>query len=161
MSFHATHERSATMTEDRGTLLDSLNEDLAGELQAVTMYLQYSALLHGAHRKELRALFQAEIPDELRHAQLLADKISVWGGIPTTIAREVPKAANAQQMLRNILDAESQAVADYTERAQQADDAGEIGLKVGLENIIVDETKHRDEVDQILKGYSDHDSGRD
>jgi bacterioferritin len=134
-------------------LIDQLNEDLAGELQAIAMYTQYSALLRGPYRNELRALFQAEIPDEQRHAQLLADKISVLGGTPTTTARPVPPAGDARTMLQNILEAEEQAMDDYTERAAQADECGEVALRVELENLIVDETRHKEEVQQILEGW--------
>jgi bacterioferritin len=150
-------EMTATLSpasEERSQLIDQLNEDLAGELQAVAMYVQYSALLRGPFRKELRDLFQAEIPDELRHAQFLSDKIAVLGGVPTTIARPVPEAADAPMMLKNILQAETQAIADYTERAEQADQCGEIALRVELENLIVDETKHKEEVEQILAGWA-------
>lgn len=139
---------------DRAQLIEHLNEDLAGELQAIAMYIQYSALLQGPYRKELRALFQAEIPDEQRHAQFLSDKIAVLGGTPTTTARPVPQANHAADMLRHVFDAEQQAIADYAERAQEAENCGELGLKVELENIVVDETNHRDEVEQILAGWN-------
>ena len=68
----------------RQALLDGLNHDLAGEYQAVVMYTHYSAGLTGPYRRELRALFQSEIADELGHAQFLADKIAALGGEPTT-----------------------------------------------------------------------------
>lgn len=147
--------QSTPNDEGRSQLIEHLNEDLAGELQAIGMYIQYAALLCGAHRKELRELFQAEIPDEQRHAQLLADKIAVLGGTPTTTPRAVPEASNVLQMLSNIFKAETQAVADYTERAAEAEEQGEIGLKVELENVVVDETRHKEEVKQILSGWNE------
>lgn len=153
---------SATLNpsrEDREELIDRLNEDLAGELQAIAMYIQYSALLRGPYRKQLRELFQAEIPDEQRHAQFLSDKIAVLGGTPTTVARPVPPAADAREMLKNVFEAEEQAVADYTERASQADDCNEVALRVELENLIVDETKHKEEVAQILSGWDGSQDG--
>lgn len=154
MNASATQEKpSSAVLEDRGTLIDGLNEDLAGELQAIAMYIQYSALVQGSHREVLRELFQAELPDEMRHAQLLADKIAVWGGIPTTTSRPVPKASTPLQMLQNIFEAESQAVTDYTDRASQAEESGEVGLKVQLENVILDETRHMEEVEQIIAGW--------
>ena len=148
-----------TSQGDKDALIEHLNEDLAGELQAITVYIQYSALLRGPHRSQLRELFQKEIPDEQGHAQLLADKIAVMGGIPTTEARAVPEAADEHQMLRNVLEAEERAVYDYTARAKEAEACGEIGLKVQLENQIVDETRHKEEVQQILAGigHSDFD----
>ena len=56
-------------------------------------------------------------------------------------------------MLQNILKAEETAITDYIARAEQAESAGEIGLKVQLENIIVDETKHREETQKILSEW--------
>jgi bacterioferritin len=49
---------------DRQALIEGLNHDLAGEYQAIVMYIRYSAKLTGPYRRELRALFQAEIADE-------------------------------------------------------------------------------------------------
>lgn len=149
------HSNSAGAAVDgREALIEHLNEDLAGELQAIAMYIQYSALLRGPYRKELRALFQTEIPDEQRHAQLLADKISVLGGTPITTARPVPAADDPRTMLQNILAAEQQAMNDYTTRAAEADECGEVALRVELENLIVDETRHKEEVQQILEGWT-------
>lgn len=156
LHFHEPRESAhaaPVIFDDRESLIRHLNSDLAGELQAIVMYVQYAALLRGMYRGELRRLFQSEIPDEIRHAGLLADKIAVLGGIPTTTPRPVPRAAGTYQILRNILDAERQAVADYTERSMEAAACGEIGLKVELENLIVDEARHRDDVERILAGW--------
>ena len=100
---------------DRDVLTASLNEDLAGEYQAVLMYSNYAAKLTGPFRNELRALFQAEIADELGHAQFLADKIAALGGEPTTEARRVQAARHPREMLQHALAAEIQAIADYGE----------------------------------------------
>ncbi|MGD9646427.1 MAG: bacterioferritin [Pirellulales bacterium] len=134
-------------------LIDSLNADLAGELQAVIMYLGYSACLTGPYRKDLRALFQGEITDELGHAQFLADKIAALGGQPELKPRAVPQANTAREMLEQVLAAERQAIADYNERIEQADSFGDVGLRVQLENQISDETRHKEEVERILAGW--------
>lgn len=134
-------------------LVDELNHDLAGEYQAVLMYVQYSAKLTGPFRDPLRSLFQREIADELRHAQFLADKIAVLGGNPTTGPRPVPQAEDPRNMLRAVLDAERETIASYKMRLQQAEAAGDIGLRVDLENIIADETRHKEEIERILVGW--------
>ena len=143
------------MTAAHQALIDGLNLDLAGEYQAILMYTHYSAKLTGPYRRELRALFQAEIADEQGHAQFLADKITVLGGEPTTEPRPVPVAHEPREMLEHALAAETQAVADYTERAREAGDIGDIGLKVMLENQIADEVRHKEELEQILAGWND------
>src|SRR6476620_9736083 len=90
----------------RQALIDDLNHDLAGEYQAIMMYIHYSAKLTGPYRRELRALFQAEIGDEQGHAQFLADKIAVLGGEPDAQPRQVPHADQPRQMLEQALAAE-------------------------------------------------------
>jgi bacterioferritin len=142
-------------TIDQQTLIDGLNKDLAGEYQAIVMYTQYSAKLTGPYRRELRALFQAEIPDEQGHAQFLADKIASLGGEPTTVPRPVTHAKEPQEMLKQALKAEVQAIADYGERIRQAEEFGDIGLKVNLENQVSDETRHKEEIERILAGWSE------
>src|SRR5438874_6773525 len=102
-----------SMAVNREALIQGLNHDLAGEYQAIVMYTQYSAKLTGPYRRELRALFQAEIADEQGHAQFLADKIASLGGEPTTVPRAVNRADRPREMLEQALAAEKQAIADY------------------------------------------------
>jgi bacterioferritin len=142
-----------TTTTDQQALIDGLNHDLAGEYQAVVMYTHYSAKLTGPYRRELRALFQAEIPDEQGHAQFLAEKIASLGGEPTTVPGPVPRADQPLEMLEQALGAEKQAISDYGTRIGQAEAAGDIGLKVNLENQVADETRHKEEIERIIAGW--------
>ena len=140
---------------DRESLISGLNHDLAAEYQAILMYISYAAKLTGPYRKELRALFQAEVADELGHAQFLADKIAALGGEPMTEPRAVPQADRPREMLECALEAEKKAIADYDERVRQAEAFGDIGLKVDLENQVADETRHKEELERILAGWGD------
>jgi len=140
---------------DPQALLDGLNHDLAGEYEAIVMYTHYSAKLTGPYRRELRALFQAEIADEQGHAQFLADKIAALGGEPTTEPRPVPYANLPREMLAEALAAEEQAIADYSARIQQAETFGDLGLKVELENLVADETRHKEELERIISGWDE------
>ena len=138
---------------EKKTLIDHLNEDLAGELSAITQYLTYAAKASGPHRPQLTDFFNAEIPDETMHAQFLANKIVALGGEPTTEARPVPAAKNNHDMLQAVLEAEKQAIEDYTKRADEAEAFGDKGLQVALEDIVRDETEHFEETRQILKDW--------
>jgi len=141
------------MTMKKQDLVKALNGDLANELQAVIMYTTYAAAVTGPHRPMLRQFFTAEIPEELAHAQFLADKIASLGGAPTTTPSAVPAAATAKQMLENVLAAEKQAIADYKARAEQAAAFGDKGLATHLETIVEDETGHYEETEKILRGW--------
>lgn len=145
----------SAMDVSRQILIDGLNRDLAGEYQSILMYTHYSAKLTGPYRRDLRAHLQAEIVDEQRHAQFLADKIVALGGEPTTIVQPVPHALQPRQMLENILNAERSAVADYTARVVQANVVGDLALRVVLENQVVDETRHKEEIERILAGWNE------
>ena len=134
-------------------LIDRLNQDLAGEMQAVIMYLTYSARTTGPYRPQLREFLRAEIQDELGHATFLAEKISALGGKPTTEPRPVPAAESNREMLEKVLEAEEQAIQDYTQRAEDAEAYGDKGLQVRLEDIVADETSHREETQRILQEW--------
>jgi bacterioferritin len=138
----------ATLEQTR--LLQGLNEDLRGEFQAVIMYRLYASMVQGPYRQELRSFFAAEIPEELTHAQLLADKIAALGGIPTAMPAPVTVATDAKAMLETALKAEVETIARYVERRDQAEAAREFGLAAELDTVIADETKHRDELRQML-----------
>jgi bacterioferritin len=137
---------------DDGTreLLEGLNEDLRGEFQAVIMYRLYASMVQGPYRQELRTFFANEIPEELAHAQILADKISALGGTPIAEPAPVPVVKDAKEMLNAALRAEVETIDRYVKRREQAERAGEHGLAADFDTIIADETHHRDELRQIL-----------
>lgn len=138
---------------DVSDLIDGLNEDLAAEYQAVIMYRTYAALVSGPFRQELRAFFEGEIPDELGHAAFLADKIVALGGVPAVTPGPVPIPRDARDMLENALQAEVDTIERYTRRLKQAEACGEISIKVQLENLIVDESSHRDDIRRMLMDW--------
>jgi bacterioferritin len=135
------------------TLIEGLNGDLAGELGAIIQYITYAARTTGPFRPQLSAFFLGEVADEQGHAQFLANKIVALGGDPTTEARPVPAARTNKEMLEAVLDAERRAIRDYTARLKQAEEIGDVGLRVQLENQIADETQHAEETERILRDW--------
>lgn len=138
---------------DRQQLIDNLNDDLAGELGAIVQYITYAAKATGPYRPQLTAFFLEEVADEQGHAQFLANKIVALGGEPVTRPRAVPEAHDNRSMLEEVLGAERQAVADYTRRAEEADEYGDKGLAVELEDMVRDESGHAEETERILRDW--------
>ena len=138
---------------DKKELIKGLNEDLAGELGAVIQYTTYAAKATGPFRPQLSQFFLAEVADEQLHAQFLANKIVALGGEPTTRARPVPEAHSNREMLEAVLAAERRAIADYTQRAEEADAYGDKGLVVQLEDMVRDESGHAEETERILRDW--------
>lgn len=138
---------------DKQTLIDHLNEDLAGELSAIIQYVTYAAKATGPYRPQLSEFFLAEVADEQLHAQYLANKIVALGGEPTTTPRPVTPASTNREMLEAVLAAERRAVKDYSQRAEEADAYGDKGLVVQLEDMVRDESGHSEETERILRDW--------
>jgi len=142
---------SAEVSQEQ--FLEGLNVDLAHEYAAVITYRTYASQVQGQWRMELRQFFESEIPDELGHAALLADKIVTLGGIPTTVPSAVKAARDSKEMLRNALEDEIETIDRYVLRRKQAEALGHYGLAVEFDDLIRDESTHRDEIQMILKRW--------
>lgn len=137
----------------REELRARLNDDLASELAAIIQYMTYAAKTTGPQRPELASFFLKEVDEEQRHAQFLAEKIVALGGDPTTRPAVVPVPSTNRELLEAVLDAETRAVERYTARVDDAEARGDKGLAVRLEEMVRDESGHRQEVERILAGW--------
>ncbi|MCI0651990.1 MAG: ferritin-like domain-containing protein [Planctomycetes bacterium] len=137
-------------SDGKKQLIDGLNEDLRAEFQAVIMYRLYASMVQGPYRQELRTFFANEIPEELMHAQILADKVAALGGTPASTPAPVTVVSEAKAMLEAALKAEIETLERYVKRRAQAEAMGEHGLAAQLDTLIADESNHRDELRQML-----------
>lgn len=149
----ALDEPGGEYTVTRDELLDGLNLDLAAELQAVITYRLFASLATGPYRHEIREFFESEIPDELEHARFLADKIVALGGEPATEPLPVEITRDNRRMFEIALQAERDTIQRYEERIRQAETLGETGLKIRLEDLVVDETEHKEEMERVLTDW--------
>jgi bacterioferritin len=139
--------------QNRQQLLDGLNEDLANEYTAIISYMLYSRLVDGPLRLELSGFLESEIADELEHAKFLAHKVIALGGTPATQPAPIELPEDNRQMIELALQAEKDTIRRYTERTKQAEAAGELGLKIELEDLLAEETRHKEDLERILKGW--------
>jgi bacterioferritin len=136
---------------DKKTLIEHLNEDLSGELQAIVQYLQHSFLVKGLGRLPIHDQLESNAKDEMGHAETLAERIVAMGGVPTVKPRKIIEATATEAMLEADLGGENRALADYAIRIKEAEEAGEIGTALILENILVDEQGHADGLVMLLR----------
>ncbi len=144
------------MSISKEQLVEGLNSDLAHEYQAILMYNTYAAMASGIHRPLLKTFFEGEVLEELEHAQFLADKVTALGGEPTTVPEKLELKRSTREMLEQVLEAESQTIRRYVERRKQAEDYGDYGLAAQLDEIISDETTHKEETEKLLRGLGEH-----
>ncbi len=133
-------------------LIDGLNQDLANELGASILYLYQTSVATGWDGEELREFLAPEVTGEMTHAVFLAQKIAALGGMPTTLPKQHKSPKTVKEMLKYDLKLELEAIENYRLRAIQAEEAGEIGLKIKLEELLLDETGHAEQIQRILKG---------
>ncbi|WP_035426474.1 MULTISPECIES: ferritin-like domain-containing protein [Sediminibacillus] len=131
-------------------LIDGLNEDLANEYAATIMYTYNAAVVSGLYRSALKPFFEDEINDEIGHALYLSDKIAILGGTPTTKPAEVKQLTEVKAMLEEARKAEQETIERYEQRKKQAEALGYTELVVKLEDMIADETGHKEEIDRLL-----------
>ncbi|MDQ0418872.1 bacterioferritin [Croceifilum oryzae] len=139
------------MDVKRKELIDGLNEDLAHELGAIHQYIYNASTVSGLARLTLKDFFLREAQDEMLHAQYLAEKIAALGGDPILTAPPVQTTRDVKGMLQITLQAEIDTVSRYIKRMEQAEVLQEIELKLKLEDMIANETSHKEEIERLLE----------
>lgn len=134
-------------------LIEGLNEDLSHEYGAVVQYTYSVSVVSGLYRSALKPFFEAETTDELGHALYLSEKIKSLGGTPTTKVAEVPQPTDVRDLLEATLQSEKDTIKRYEERVKQAEALGFTELVVKLEDLISDETHHKEEIERLLEDH--------
>ena len=136
---------------DRKEMIELLNKDIQHEITASLTYLYQHATAPGLAGQTLRQILAPEIPGELAHAILLADKVVALGGKPDLSVGPIKTQESVIEMIRHDLELEQQAVSNYTKRAEQAEELGDLGLKVVIENLAAEESDHRDMLERLAR----------
>ena len=143
---HPTTELNIT----REQMIQLLNEDLAGEYQAIIAYIVYSQVLKGAAYTDIARELEAHAGEELAHAIKIAKQIDYLGGMPAVTPKPVKTSNDAVEMLRADLENERETVGRYRERIRQAEAMGEFALSETLREIIVQEQEHEIDLSAAL-----------
>ena len=144
----ATIEPGVNITRER--MIQLLNEDLAGEYQAIIAYTVYSQVLKGAAYTDIARELEAHAGEELAHALKIAKQIDYLGGMPCVTPKLVKTSNDAVTMLRADLENEQETVGRYRERIKQAEAMGEYALSETLRGIIVQEQEHEIDLSSAL-----------
>jgi bacterioferritin len=141
---------SGGLSLSREQMVQLLNEDLAGEYQAIIAYTVYSQVLKGAAYTDIARELEAHAGEELAHAIKIAKQIDYLGGMPGVTPKPVKSTSNPVEMLRADLENERTTVGRYRERIRQAEAMGEYALSETLRSIIVQEQEHEIDLSAAL-----------
>ena len=140
---------------DRKTqkLIEGLQSDLERELKGMLQYTYQASVILGVGSLSISPYLRQEGMEELKHVSFLCEQIVALGGNPKLTSPKFSETRDLKTMLENDLDAERESILEYRERVKQADTAGEIGLKLRLEELIAQETDHMRQLERILRGW--------
>ncbi len=142
-TLETTHIRHDTRDVTREDLIAFLNEDLAGEYQAIISYVIYSQVIKGAQFMNIAAELEVHAGEELSHALIIAGQIDYLGGMPLAVPKPVKTSDSAEEMLRFDLENENTTIARYRQRVRQCEALGEYAVAEQIRNILVQEQDHQ------------------
>jgi bacterioferritin len=131
-------------------LVSLLNKDLTKEYSAAIQYIQHAAKVTGAHYQSIQKELVVHANEEIDHAVQLAEQIAFLGGDPTIEIAERMVSDNSDEMMKQDLEGELDAIRRYKERIKQAEELGEYGLKRVLEDILIMEEEHARDLQAAL-----------
>ena len=91
---------TAGLNITREQMIQLLNEDLAGEYQAIIAYTVYSQVLKGAAYTDIARELALHAAEELQHALKIAKQIDYLGGMPGVTPKPVKISNDPVTMLR-------------------------------------------------------------
>jgi bacterioferritin len=131
-------------------LIQDLNRQLNREVTTFLRYMLQAALIKGAQYEPIRAMYLAEVTDEVGHAQYLANQIVMLGGMPQLNPDLTPPPADVRRMLEHDAEAEKTDVKNYVHLAALAEQDGRFALKLVMEEQAADEDEHGQEMRRLL-----------
>ena len=131
-------------------LVELLNHDLELEYSAAIQYINHSAVMTGAAYGDIIKELKIHTNEEIQHAMILADQIDFLEGKPSVIVGEIRTSQNNQEMLRQDLEGEQDAIRRYKIRIEQAEELKEFALAQQLRSILANEQEHAMDLKQAL-----------
>jgi bacterioferritin len=131
-------------------LVELLNHDLELEYSAAIQYINHSAVMTGAAYGDIIKELKIHTNEEIQHAMILADQIDFLEGKPSVMVGEIRTSEDNQEMLRQDLDGEQDAIRRYKIRIEQAEELKEFALAQQLRSILANEQEHAMDLKQAL-----------
>ena len=132
----------------RAELVENLNKALSLELAGIIQYSQHSYLVTGTDREIFKGFFRDQAEEAQDHAEVLGDKIVALGGIPTVEPAMIRQSVDVQEMLKQDLELEREAMSAYMAAWSSCDD-NDLPQKFWLEGQISDEQMHIEELEKL------------
>ncbi len=126
-------------------VIDALNEALHEELTAINQYFLHAEMCENWHYDRLGELIQKQSIGEMKHAEMLIERILFLDGTPNlTKHMELAVGANVKEQVESDLNLEIEAVAMYNRAIETARQESDNASRELFERLLKDEEEHVD-----------------
>jgi len=141
---------TSSREQAKKAVVEVLNKARAMELQAIGQYMNQHYNLDDMDYGELAGSIKLIAIDEMRHAEMFAERIKELGGEPTAeLAGEVSRAQKVEQIFPFDVELEDDTVAAYNGFLRVCQDNGDSVTVKLFETIIDEEQTHLNYFDNI------------
>lgn len=132
-------------------VLEALNEALSEELTAINQYILHSEMCENWGFDKLAAFIKKESIDEMKHAEMLIERLLFLEGIPNMSKyQKINIGPTVPEIINNDLHLELRAVAMYNKLIEVAVAAKDNGTAELLKKLLKDEENHVDGLEEQL-----------
>ena len=136
---------------DRKKVVKLLNQALTLELATYIRYSTQAAVLTGPYAVTIGDKLKQMAEEELRHADLLRDRLVALGERPTTEVADVDVGNKLKKMLEIDINVERKAVEIYKQLMRLVPKDESIVLYETVEDILCEEEKDLEELDRLIE----------
>ena len=146
---------------DKKAIIDALIKSYWAEIETVINYISNATNLDGVRAEEIKKSLQAEIQDELTHAQTLAKRIKEIGGtIPGSMGftasqkslQPNSESTDVASVIKGVIEAVEEAIKSYNELIKLCDGVDYVTQDMVI-TLLADEESHRTVFSGYLKEY--------
>jgi bacterioferritin len=134
------------------TVIEMLNEQLTAELTAINQYFLHAKMQENFGWPKLAAHTRAESIDEMRHAEILTDRILFLEGLPNYQRLFTLRIGqNVQEMFESDMQVEIDAIERLRRGIEHMREVGDHTSRRLFEDILADEESHVDYLETQLE----------
>ncbi len=131
-------------------IIEALNKDREDELSAIVQYMKHHYEGEGMESPEILEIFKSTAKDEMKHAEMLGERINYLGGVPTKKVSPIIEGGDLKKMIQDDLTKENAAIKQYKEHIKLAIEEDDPTTRLMLEEILSDEEGHADIWETLL-----------
>ena len=132
-------------------LKELLNKGIAREIQVSVQYMWQHVLATGIRGAAIEDIFKEIAITEMKHAESIAERLAYLGGTPTTKPDPIFIGGSLEEMIKNDVKAEEEAIALYKQTITVAEEEGDITTRRLFEEILGNEEDHLDTFMKLLE----------